>query len=163
MDVKTSGLIYKFQEDSLFSEASTPYNLCPYMRRFIRLFVGTTLCYTALIIAAVGVVAAPLYAIFGSSYDVLGWYFKIYTSLGWGAWLIVTGGAIFWVLNRVFSNKYKSRRAMNRVARTYIKEPVVRAVKRNVFIQWYKAVHDKICPTLHFVDPNAPAETEEAS
>lgn len=151
LDVKESGLIYKFQENSLFSEACTPHNLCPYMRRFLRLFIGTFIAYAFVIIAAIGVFAAPLYAYFGNAYNALGWYFQMYTTTGWVVWLCVVGGGFIWVLNRVFSKKYASRRAMNRAAVKYIKDPVVRAVKCNVFIQWYKASHDKICPELNFV------------
>ena len=153
MNIKDTSLIYKFQRDSIVSEGECwiPHNLCPYMRRFIRLIIASFIMGFAVIIGGVGTIAAPLYLWLGDLTVGLGGYFRLYVGFGTTVWVIAVATGIIWVFNRIFSRKYASRRAMNMFTIKYVVEPTKRVIKRNIFVQWYKAIHDKICPTLNFV------------
>ena len=62
MNISQDSLIYKFQRDSYTSNGARhiPDNLCPYMRRFLRLCLGTTILVSMFLFLAINLIALPI-------------------------------------------------------------------------------------------------------
>ena len=87
---------------------------------------------------------APLAWLFGIDISPSG-YLAAFVRFGIGAWVVAFITAIIVGCVFLFDTDYAARKVMNRVARK-----VGDKICANIFVRWYRAVHDKICPTLTF-------------
>lgn len=154
--IKPTSMIYKFHDEAIVAERNrTPSNLCPYMRRFLRLFVMSFIMFFIALSMVQDMILFPIVAFSGVNPDLLG---------GYGGFSFITGG-LLWIfamiimvifgISLVFNKKYASRRAIDRVAKkVYI--AAADKVDCNMFYQWYKATHDKICPQLELPEKEEP-------
>ena len=144
MKINTQSIIYKYLTEGLFDSPKwVPTNLCPYMRWFVwnvmREFVGVLL--VAIIIQ--GMILLPIKYLF--DLDLGQEYLAACMATGFFAWSVI--GILFLFVGTIllFDNDYAARQALDRVA-----NKMALAVSRNIFMQWYKSIHDQICPSIEF-------------
>lgn len=152
MNISENSLIYRFQADALVSEGRRyiPTNLCPYMRRFIRLFVASCAVLTAISLVALVTLIFPIILFMALPFED---FAHIYA---FGA-IIWTGGLVYGGY-KLFKLAAKRSTVMQETGDTTKKAihkawvPVQRGWNNNVWVKWYKAHHDQICPPLNFYD-----------
>jgi hypothetical protein len=123
-----------------------PTNLCPYMRRFVRLSLATMFIATLAVMVAIMFIALPLAV------------FMLVPPLA------MAGGALVWlaligfILHRSYVKygkhnvKYIKAQEATKAAFQKAWKPFGDRIDCSIFVAWYRAVHDKICPSLHFYD-----------
>jgi hypothetical protein len=140
MKIKRSSLIYKFQDKAIVGDRSVdvPHNLCPYMRRFLRLVFTTFLlgCGVA------GMIVVPFVAYFDLIVSLWLGLFVVFGAVGWG--LLGFAACVALVLAIFTDNTRVGTQVLKGI--TYTREKI----RGNIFVTWYRAVHDKICPELLF-------------
>jgi hypothetical protein len=156
LNISENSFIYQFQLNAVISEARNlpdhepgrriPENLCPYMRRFVRLFIASIALYTVLWLAVLITLAAPLSFFMLMPPVVIGmgsvFWFGILIAIV-HEWYVRYGKH-----NAKLTNaKRKTKRALRKAWR-----PIGSRIDCNIFVRWYHAVHDKICPALHFTE-----------
>jgi hypothetical protein len=141
MKIRKNSMIYKFQENALVADEnqSVPENLCPYMRRFLRLVIGTTFVGVGI----AGMIFAPVILYFDVVVNWLLAILVIWGSVGWG--LLVFAGMVSLVLALFTDATPIGARIHGGLSSAREK------IRGNIFVQWYRAIHDKICPSLTFV------------
>jgi hypothetical protein len=141
MKISKSSWIYDFQKNCQVGngERYIPSNLCPYMRRFIRLCIGTA--FAALI--AVLVLAILLYPLF--MYFVYNGLMLFITIL---AWLVILGAFVIHWYKQYGKHKEPLQKVLHAVEDGL--SAVGHRITHNIFVQWIKAAHDVVCPTIEF-------------
>ena len=143
MKISKTSWIYDFQANSFASngERYIPSNLCPYMRRFVRLTIGTAFV-VCVVIALLTILLYPL--------------FMYLVPIGWMLVLAITGwGVVIGILITYWYKTYgKHKVPLLRVLRKIDGglDAIGHRITHNIFIQWIKAAHDIVCPTIEFED-----------
>jgi len=139
MNISINSMIYKFLDHSPFD---VPINLCPYMRHFILVVLFELVLGLIVALAILATLWAPIAFFFSLDFGIEG-CLRILTFLGVLLWVI--GVLIFtiWAWTRVF-------RKHGYVRRTWYQ--IREKIEGNIFMKWFQAIHDKICPEIRFTD-----------
>jgi hypothetical protein len=152
VNISERSFIYRFQHDSLASDSPRyiPDNLCPYMRRFLRLLLGSVLIYTILTLATACVIGVPIMWIMSLPFDD----FIIIYVFGGALWIVGVSVLInrWYVKYGKHSQKLIKAQDKTKELARKIWKPIGSRIDCNIFVQYYRAVHDKICPSLYFYD-----------
>lgn len=157
MNVSERSLIYQFQLKALCAvkpRVNTtfwiPTNLCPYMRRFLRLLVASIFVYALLAIGIIAMLNVLAVALFLIPWDT----FEFLTVVGGVLWT----STIIYLLHKWYirygkhSARLNQMKASTKQAFRNTWRPIGQRINCNIFVTWYRAVHDKICPELQFYD-----------
>lgn len=132
MQLNKNSLSYMFMSKGwITSDESIPTNLCPYVRRFLADILRTAFGFTLLLGLLVGIAAAaatPILLLFGAMFSV-GWL--IISSLIWAAAIWVT---VWYFIEEKVPWETKQK------------------VSNSLPVKYAKAVHDKVCPNIEFVE-----------
>ena len=142
MNLSKQSAIYKFVDESwMLEEFRTRDNLCPFARIFILGVFMSFVIYTLFILAALSAVAAPFL-----------WFMEPA-----GIWtLVLVAGTIvdivgICILLVIADDKYRAARSVGDAVRTASRATGFSALLR-LLGGWLKAIHDKTCPELTFVE-----------
>lgn len=157
MNINTDTWHYRLV--SRFSEIGWVNNLCSYMRRLTGMlaiiFIGIPSVLFGMVNTIVMVVKGRefLDALLATVGNVFHMYGIVCTMFGMVAWLLTIGYLLVTLTLYIVGKISKSLEANDAwQARQY--ERAKKALHRepNIFIEWCKAVHDRICPLVTFVD-----------
>lgn len=130
--VKHSNIFYDFLANGLLGlDEPPPSNLCPFMRRVL-VYICIELV-TGLIVLSILISMFAMWFVMGAAGI---------------AELIAALGAAGWLLTIII---------LLGIGSSYVKEIIFRRCSttmkaRNLVLEWYRAVHNKICPELDFYD-----------
>lgn len=159
MNISEQSLIYQFQLKAFVASSGTKEypalwistNLCPYMRRFLRLFIATCLAFSMLTAAASCMLFVPIKFLLSIPW---GDTMLVFFTIGIVLWVILIGNisSIWYIRYGRHNTKYINfQNQAKKVIRTAWR-PIGKHIDCNIFVRWYRAVHDRICPELQFYD-----------
>lgn len=148
MNINKSSLIYKFLTERITASFcyTPPYNLCPYMRHFVLLVLTEFVLGFVVIFLLQSVLFAAGVGIFGIDIGPEWAYLYLLLTVG-----LITAGilvCIFLLITGVYF--FDSNKRTIKETFTKITSPVTSRLANNIFVQWFKAAHDKVCPSLTF-------------
>jgi len=147
MNVSTKSTIYRFLKHHIGRDSAKtiPQNLCPYMRRFVWVIcVEASVIFVALFFIQC-LLWAPVQLLYGFHIEP-NTYLEYLTIVGRALWCVSIGAALLLSGFYWFDESGSGRALINRAA-----QQAMRQIQKNIFYQWYKAVHDRICPNLYFL------------
>ena len=157
MNISERSMIFRFQRDALVAMHSAdepdryiPTNLCPYMRRFLRLAGATAVVALVACIAIVSMLWYPIVWLLNWPFLDL-FFFAIF---GIALWITAIGFSSHHLYKTYGKNNARyiaAQLKLKALAKTAWR-PIGKRIDCNIFFRWYRAVHDKICPHLSFYD-----------
>lgn len=154
LNISEKSLIYQFQLNAFISEAKEDHepgyriseNLCPYMRRFLKLLIGTFIMFSIFALGIVIFLLAPLAFFMYMPPFVIG--------MGGVMWAIAIVILCHWLYMRYAKSNAGYIKVQQATAKAIRKawKPIGSRIDCNIFVRWYRAIHDKVCPSLNFYD-----------
>lgn len=145
MEISKQSVIYKFLSGHIGRGCTfIPDNLCPYMRRFMWALSAEFIIGFGIAFVVQSMLWLPIVFFLGLRLEVDGYLYTV-AVFGVVLWLLVAVIFVIFLWTFLFNKDHAVRKAMNCAANS-----IGKRIKINIFYQWYKAVHDKICPSIHF-------------
>lgn len=142
MKISTNSMFYRFLSENFVTEEWwIPHNLCPFMRKILLGILATAFVYSLITFAVVSLVFFPLGLIVG--FDMWGELWLPFVTFGGLLWILASGIALIWLFAKAEKRFQVVHTASNKVAG-------LNSVQTSV--SWIKAMHDKVCPTITFVE-----------
>lgn len=138
MFVSNDSIMSKFVTESLlFCAEPRPSNLCAYMRRIVLGIFFTTLLYGFFALLCIAAIAAPIVLFFFEAALLFYGESLVVAVLVVGLSLdvCIVGAVIYYFMRVRVKKAAEAVRATSTVS---------------LFVQWGKAVHDKVCPLITF-------------
>ena len=156
MHISKQSLIYQFQLKALCASNGSerhpdiwiPDNLCPYMRRFTRLLLATIGIFSFIAICIIAMLYTLAVALFIIPWDL----FPVLLGMGGALWLVAfIAGLHFWYTSYGKNSPgYQNflRKTKHMAHKAWY--PIASRINCNIFVRWYRAIHDHLCPKLTF-------------